>query len=449
MSLFVHLAWRFVAVVLVCLAATAFWIMHDIGADLRAEAEISAARVATQMGRQPGLGSADGTRSLAAPDWRSAPDILTVLPGVCVAVAVGAEAPRRLCNGWDGLGRAAPDWFRALFLRFGDDAAPVSRPMLYRDRPIGRVDAWPDGDAAAARAWRQVGMASLTAAGMAGAIGLLAALAAAPLLAPVGTIVRGLHALESGGGGQRLPGFPTREFDRIAGAFNAMADRLATGHAERAALLLRLFQVQEEERRTLARDLHDAFGQELTAMGALAEAIATAAPPDRPDLAEDARAVARIVESLSQTLRGALERLAPPDLEALGFTGGLRALIAGWQAHRRGAAAFHLDVEGDFSGVPPHAALALYRIAQEFLTNAMRHGRPSRVFVRVSRAEGGGRPVTLVVDDDGGGDPAAIRDAPGRGLPGIRERIAALGGSLSMAGSGSGIRACAIVPTAA
>ncbi|NEU13614.1 HAMP domain-containing sensor histidine kinase [Methylobacterium sp. BTF04] len=449
MSLFAHLAWRFVAAVMVCLAGTALWVMYDTGAGLRAEAQVSAERVAQQMDRQPGLGSAHGSQALAAPDWHPAPTILTILPGICVAITVGTEAPYRLCSGWDGLGRTAPSWFRTLFDRMVDPSSPIARPMIYREKPIGRVEAWPEADAAAARAWRQVGIVSMTAAGMAAAIGLLAALATLHLLGPVGIIVRGFQSLEAGDPAPRLPPFATREFDRIAAAFHAMTERLARGQTERAALTLRLFQAQEDERRRLARDLHDAFGQCLTAAGALAEAIEADAPSDRPDVAEDARAIAQITASMTQTLRGALARLEPPDLEDLGFEGSLRALIAGWRTHRRSAAAFHLDMSGDWEGIPPPAALALYRIAQEFLTNAMRHGRPTRIFVRVSRDAGHGRSVTLVVDDDGGGDPASLRDTPGRGLLGIRERLAALGGSLCVAGSGSGIRACAVVPTGA
>lgn len=446
MNLFAHLAWRFVVVALLCLAGAAAWIVYDIDTSLRDEAIASAERTAQQLGRQPGLGSTDGTQALAAASTVQNPTVLTILPGICVAITLGNERSRRLCSGWDGIGLSVPSWFRSVFLGASDALVPISRSIEFRGRSIGRVDAWPEREAAAIRVWRQVRAVSITAAGMALAIGILCGLAAIQSLAPVRLIIRSLQTFEAGAGNTRLPPFATREFDRMATAFNAMAERIAHGHSERAALTLRLFQVQEEERRLLGRDLHDAFGQHLTAVGALAEAIELDAPAERPDLAADARAIARIAQEMSQILRSALARLEPPELEEFGFEGSLRTLITGWQVHRR-RAAFHLDIEGDLAGIPPHVALALYRIAQEFLTNATRHGHPTRIFVRVQRAEGCGGPVTLIVDDDGGGNLASLCETPGRGLLGIRERIAALGGSLSLAGSGSGIRACAVIPT--
>ncbi len=92
---------------------------------------------------------------------------------------------------------------------------------------------------------------------------------------------------------------------------------------------------------------------------------------------------------------------------------------------------------------------SLYRIAQELLTNALRHGRPSRVFLRLHRSEAGARTVTLTLDDDGGGEVSRTAPDTGRGLVGIRARLAALGGSLSLTDTGSGIRACASAPTLA
>lgn len=446
MSLLVHLAWRFVAVVLLCLAGTALWIMRDAGDALRLETQTSAERVARLMGRQPGLGSSDRGYRSDDPAGPHAPAILAVLPGICVTVTIGSGEARRSCSGWDGLGLPAPGWFRFLVEGVFVPPAPFAHPIVYRDRVIGRVDAWPESDVAAARAWHRIKTALVTTAGMGGAIGILAAFAAAQLLAPVGTIVRSLQSVEIGSIPPRLPIFPVREFDSIAKAFDAMTERLAESHAERTRLTLRLFQVQDEERRVLARDLHDAFGQYLTAAGVVAASIEAGAA-DRIDLAEDAKAIARITAEMSDILRSALARLDPPELKELGFEGSLRALVAGWQAQKRAAATFHLDIDGDWRDVPPHAALALYRIVQELLTNAMRHGSSTRVFVRVSRADGSERPVTLIVDDDGGGDPASLHDMPGRGLLGIRERISALGGHLSLTGSENGIRASAMIPT--
>lgn len=210
--------------------------------------------------------------------------------------------------------------------------------------------------------------------------------------------------------------------------------------------MLRLVQVQEAERTALARDLHDAFGQSLAAAGALAMAIATAAPEDRPDLRADAEGIEAVIAAMRGNLRGALTQLELPDLAGIGLGGAVRGLVADWRARLRTGPALHLDLGGDLGTLPTETAAGLYRIAQELLTNALRHGQPRHVFLRVRRSETGPGSVTLIVDDDGGGEAARAADAPGRGLPGIRARLASLGGGLSLTDNGNGIRACATVP---
>jgi signal transduction histidine kinase len=85
-------------------------------------------------------------------------------------------------------------------------------------------------------------------------------------------------------------------------------------------------------------------------------------------------------------------------------------------------------------------AIDIYRIAQECLTNAVRHGSPTQVELSVERAGGGGETIALTVEDDGGGDAARIESL------GIRERVAARGGSLSIGKAASGMRVSAIIP---
>jgi signal transduction histidine kinase len=284
------------------------------------------------------------------------------------------------------------------------------------------------------------------AAAMALGISLLAILLIGHALMPARSIVRGLRRLEHGDHRHRLPAFGATEFSHIARAVNDLAGRLAATTAERVALTKRLFQVQEEERRALARDLHDEFGQCLTATAALAAAIEAGATPSRPDLADDARAIARITGQMMTTLRSALARLRSQDLEELGLQASLAQLVAQWNASTTRRAVFHLDVTGDLTAVPAEAAVNIYRIAQECLTNAARHGKPQHVHLRVSHGEEVLDAVAVSVEDDGGGDAAQAHTASGHGILGIRERIAALGGSLSIAPAAHGIRVAAVIP---
>ncbi|MCJ2125278.1 sensor histidine kinase [Methylobacterium sp. J-077] len=445
MSLPAHLGLRLLAVALLCLAGAVVWSIWEARIGLGREAATSADRLSAQLARQPGLGSA-GPTSMPAAAPQSAPAILMVLPGICADIHLGAEMPRRFCGDWDGL-EAAPGWLRTA-LAWDAEAAPTIRAIVYRERTIGSVTAWPDPMAGAARIWDRVRLAGGLAVGLAVATALLNWFAVARLVAPAGRIVQGLDDLDGVRIRSPLPRFAAAEFDRIAVACNGLADRLVRAEAERADLMQRLVTVQEEERQAIARDLHDAFGQCLAAAGARAAAIELAAPPEREDLREDARGIEAIVATMRESLRGALSRLELPDLAEVGLVDALRGLVADWRAQLRAGPALHLDVTGDLADLPTDASASLYRVAQELLTNALRHGRPSRIFLRLDRAEAGVRTVTLTLDDDGGGDVARTASAAGRGLVGIRARLAALGGSLSLTGTESGIRAFATVPTA-
>ncbi|GEP12131.1 sensor histidine kinase [Methylobacterium gnaphalii] len=444
MSLPAHLGLRLLVVAVLCLAGAIAWAAWDAHTSLRWEAAMSADRIAAQLARQPGLGSA-GPAAMPVSVPQAAPAVVTLLPGICADIHLGVELPRRFCGDWDGLD-AAPTWFRKA-LAWEADATPTVRAIAYRERTIGSVTTWPDPMASAARLWRRTRLAGGLALGLAAATVLLNWLAVMRLVAPASRIVQELETLKAAGTRPLLPCFAATEFDRIARACNALADRLAHTEAERAGLMQRLVTAQEEERQALARDLHDAFGQCLAAVGARAAAIEGAAPPEREDLREDAQGIEALIATMRESLRGALARLELPDLAEAGLEEALRSLVADWRGQLRSGPALHLDVTGNLTDMPGTVAASLYRIAQELLTNALRHGRPSRIFLRLDRSEAGSRTVTLTLDDDGGGDVSQAASHTGRGLVGIRARLAALGGSFTLISTGAGIRASASVPT--
>jgi signal transduction histidine kinase len=98
------------------------------------------------------------------------------------------------------------------------------------------------------------------------------------------------------------------------------------------------------------------------------------------------------------------------------------------------------------AALPTQVAADIYRIAQECLTNAVKHGSPTEVRLKVEFLAPEGRVVSLIVEDDGGGNIAGIGRQDGYGLLGMRERIAALGGRLSIGNAASGIRIAAVIP---
>jgi two-component system, NarL family, sensor histidine kinase UhpB len=233
--------------------------------------------------------------------------------------------------------------------------------------------------------------------------------------------------------GRRLSGVDLRSTEgrALAGAFNAMLDRLESARREAARTALA---AQEAERLRVARELHDEIGQTLTAVTIQAERAADS----EPELASAAlRSVAEAVrESLDEVRRIARE-LRPEALDDLGLVNALIALCT-----RIGAQDEFLvrrELQGRLPALSPDAELVIYRIAQEALTNALRHsGARSATLTLTADAE----LLTLRVVDAGKGMPAPL--PPGTaGISGMRERALLVGGRLSidsMPGQGTEVR---------
>lgn len=215
-------------------------------------------------------------------------------------------------------------------------------------------------------------------------------------------------------------------------------DELAQQHERLHAMARRLLTVQEDERRTLSRELHDDIGQQLTAIK-----LAALALQGETDGARHDGIVAEIVGATDQALakvRDLSLLLRPPQLDALGLEAALR-----WQAgtmFRGSRPQLALCIEPLSVRPPPDAELACFRIAQEALTNALRHAGAQRVELTLALRDGG---LELDVRDDGRG--FALDTASGLGLVTMRERAEQLGGELRIESApGHGTRVRARVP---
>ena len=256
------------------------------------------------------------------------------------------------------------------------------------------------------QSWREASrLLSIMAFALAGlCVAVYAALARA--LRPTRAIGAGLNQLAANDLSARLPRFDLAELSVISGVFNTLAERLQTTLAERNALTRKLIEVQDEERRHLARELHDEFGQSLSAIAAQAAAAAHTAERECPPLYEECRGISRTTAHMMETLRGALVRLRPPDVEELGLTISLESLVASWNGFEKGRTRFEIAVIGEADDLPPGVSASLYRIAQEAITNAAKHAHARRVQLRL---EAGDADIVLTVEDDGEANGADAR----------------------------------------
>jgi PAS domain S-box-containing protein len=212
-----------------------------------------------------------------------------------------------------------------------------------------------------------------------------------------------------------------------------MRDVTARKRAEaaRVELLGRLVTAHEDERRRVARELHDSVGQLLTALTLAVKAAREAAPLPP---ASEARLgeVEQVAHELGQAVRDLAVRLRPPVLDDLGLDAALAQHLRNWSAGV-GIAVDYQPSGIEAQRLPPEVETAIYRIVQEALTNVARHARARQVSVVVARHAGH---VAAVVEDDGVGfDPETAKGQPcGKrlGLVGMQERAALAGGTLDL-----------------
>lgn len=451
MHLLMRLIMRLCGVVVLCLATAVAWIAIDTHRSIDASVTATAARVGQHLEAlfwQQLLwrGGMRKRSILPTPDWQSLATQAIIAPGVCVRFARPSGESSALCSQVEAVGEAPPAWFVKVYSFVLGEHAPVERPLTIRDRAAGSISAIAQPEAALRLAWQRLSALLGIALAMAGGIAVLAALMIGYSLLPARAITEGLRQLQQGNLAWRLPRFRTGEFDHIASAVNQLAENLATTRAMRQALMRRLFQVQEDERRAIARDLHDEFGQCLTATAALAAIIERRAGADNPEIAMDAARIAQVQKRMMLSLRGTLKRLRSQNIEEIGLEASLRQLIIEHNDQARLGTVFRVEFAGHLGSLPTHVATDVYRIAQECITNAVKHGKPSEVHLRLERIQGVEDVIALTVEDDGAGDASNFERDAGYGILGIRERLEPYGGSLTLAQAGTGVRVAALIP---
>ena len=297
---------------------------------------------------------------------------------------------------------------------------------------------------------------------LAGTFGLLALCCVLMLAVMHWNVRRALHPLrallgaigrierQDLGAVRALPRMPVRELEAIAQALKHLVSEQERTEAARRVLGHRLLSLREDERQRLARDLHDEFGQRLTALRVDA-AWLTRRLQDQPPLQGVAAGMGEQVARVQEDVRQLLRRLRPFDAGEGGVPqtlGRLRLmlqeLVQGWTTAAQGhGTRFTLDLDAahDALELPQELILGLYRISQEALTNVARHADAgeARLAVRVKPGADGVPRLDWSVRDDGRGlDNLEAALQRGSGLAGIKDRVWALGGDFDWCAAASG-----------
>ena len=439
MSLGTRVSLVLVAVLVLILPAGAAWWVHETRNAIHEEVQ-AATHVAQQW---IGMLAAETLRDAADGPTRLMTDLRAVGRLRSNQIEVVAADGKRLYVSPPPTykaGRFAPDWF-----------AEWLTPAL----PLRRFDAGdreivlrPDASRAVLDAWDDLGAGLGSVLALVLLVAIAARLALNRALAPLAHIDAALARGADGRFDTRLPGYRVAELDRLAASYNRLADTLDQTRAQNLLLeedqaFGRALQARlEDERRLIARELHDELGQSIAAVRALSGAILQRCA-DQPQFHSSAQAILAMTGQMQDGVRAILQRLRPAGLDdGSRLDEAVAEYCRLWSRH-------HPDIHVDCMTAPPTGptgqvlGVAVLRLLQESLTNVARHARATRVAVRLQFEPGA---VTLEVRDDGCGL-AAGSGAGRHGLAGMRERVAELRGELSFESpSGGGLRIRARLP---
>jgi two-component system sensor histidine kinase UhpB len=331
-------------------------------------------------------------------------------------------------------GRDAPDWFESLI------APPPSVQAI--EFPDGKLVVRSNASRAVLDAWDNLLQLVVVSALLLLSVSALVFWQVGRAVRPFGLIVDALNRMQAGRFDAALPALPGREAATIGAAFNRMVGELQT-HIETERRAVRaetqlsdsremsrwLDQHVEQERHLIARELHDELGQSVTAMRSMALSIAQRLSGSDPACAQAARVIAEESSRLYDAMHGIIPRLTPLVLDSFGLAEALGDLAERTRRSHPGVAV-ELQIDLADADLPNETALALYRAAQEGITNALAHGEAKRITLSVVTRDGR---VELELRDDGRGlPPEGARRSGHYGLRWLNERVQSLAGSVQL-----------------
>ena len=263
------------------------------------------------------------------------------------------------------------------------------------------------------------------------------------LTRPIIGLVSATQAVAKGDFSPLVRRWADDEIGDLADSFNQMTAELSRVNdlrrereILRRQLLERVITTQEEERKRIARELHDSTSQTLTSLMVGLRVMETTCPDCQ--IQEQARDLRDVAAQTLDEVHALAMQLRPRVLDDMGLSAALQRLVSDWQARHKIPVDLLITI-GD-ARLPGSIETALYRIIQETLTNVARHAQAKSVSVLVERR---GENIVAVIEDDGAGfDPNAVQDQQSLGILGINERAELLGGKLtieSTPGSGTSV----------
>jgi two-component system sensor histidine kinase UhpB len=360
------------------------------------------------------------------------------------------KAPAADDRGDDREPSSVPAWF-VTFVH--PETTAINVPISIHGRPGSLViTSHPDDEMN--EIWDGIVTQLLVGSAIAIALFLLTMMVVSRALAPLQSLSQAMTNIEAGAYDTRVEPAGSPELAAICTKLNHLAATLGDAVEEKRRLAETAVSLQDAERKEIARELHDEFGPYLFALRAHASSLMRTADTREPDtdaLRRHGDAILEQINALQQFNRRVLERLRPVGLAELGLSEAIGALLRLWSESHPGVA-IETTISRSLGETGETAALTIYRIIQEALTNVFRHARATHVEITVTpvsaRQAGSARvdtdAVAVSVRDNGAGLPMDHKQ--GFGMIGMRERVLALGGTMTVASTHQGVTVEALVP---
>ena len=391
----------------------------------------------------------------ADPDARLSQIIadLNQLRHVSITREAGAAAAKQATaddSGGNGKPSSVPAWFVALV---HPEMTAVNVPISIHGKPESLIVTSHPNDEIN-EIWDGIVTQLQVGSAIAVALFLITMMVVKRALAPIQSLSLAMTNIAGGSYDTRVKPEGPPELAAICTKLNHLAATLGDAVEERRRLAERSVSLQDAERKEIARELHDEFGPYLFALRAHVSSLMRLADmrePSTEGLRKHGDAILEQVNALQQFNRRVLERLRPVGLAELGLREAIGALVRLWGDSHPGVV-IETAISQSLGETGETADLTIYRTVQEALTNVFRHASATSVDVTIEPAKQpsstgrDSRDCALVrVRDNGGGLKPDSR--LGFGLTGMRERIAALGGTLTVGSSDGGVVVEALVPT--
>jgi two-component system, NarL family, sensor histidine kinase UhpB len=345
--------------------------------------------------------------------------------------------------------RQVPEWFVTLI---HPEQTTVDVPIAVNGRSLGSLVITSHPTDEIAEIWDGIATQIEIGSAIALALFLITMTVVNRALEPIKSLADAMGAIEAGRYDTRVTPSGSPELAAICRKLNDLASVLETTVEDKRHLAERVVSLQDAERKEIARDLHDEFGPYLFALRAHTSSLTRLADNPEPDLGALRTHIGAMfdqVNALQRFNRRVLERLRPVGLAELGLADALEALLRLWRETHPGVV-IQTSISPSLGARGETAELTIYRIIQEALTNVFRHAGATRVDIAVEAAAPGrtgtddADAIRVSVRDNGAGLPADHKQ--GFGMLGMRERVLALGGSMTVVSTSHGVTVEALVP---